>query len=79
MGFSSINLESVWSILPEAYCVNLPCELKITRAISQSHRMLSHTQVNQTDGTHKREGGGRGAERERECGRCGRRGTEKNR
>jgi len=41
--------------------------------------MLSHTQVNQTDGTQKREGGGRGAERERECGRCGRRGTEKNR
>ena len=56
MGFSSINLESVWSILPEAYCVNLPCELKITRAISQSHRMLSHTNVNQTARTRERGG-----------------------
>ena len=35
-----MNLESVWSMLPDAYCVNFPCELKITSAISQSHRML---------------------------------------
>jgi hypothetical protein len=40
MGFSSMNLESVWSMFPEAYCVNFPCELKITSAISQSQRML---------------------------------------
>ena len=40
MGFSSMNLESVWSMFPEAYCVNFPCELKMTSAISQSHRML---------------------------------------
>ena len=35
-----MNLDNVWSMLPEAYCVNFPCELKITSAISQSQRML---------------------------------------
>ena len=41
MGFSSMNLESVWSMLPDEYCVSLPCELKMTSAISHSHRIDS--------------------------------------
>jgi hypothetical protein len=39
-GVSSRNFDNVLSMLPDAYCVNFPCELKITRAISQSNRML---------------------------------------
>jgi hypothetical protein len=35
-----MNFDNVWSMLPEAYCVRFPCELKITRAISQSRRRL---------------------------------------
>ena len=39
---SSMNFDNVWSMLSDAYCVRFPCELKITRAISQSNRMLRH-------------------------------------